>query len=253
MKQIFTDAVSDVLNTTHQQQIKDKTAFDLGLGDASSLLNAGLMAKSNAAASTLETLVKRKEKDKSFRDLVHQHMLDALNAINEELDWLDEQIRVESEVIAKTTQMIDFIQTLDVDTIMGPDGNPRDDVRALMSEHGYTDIDDLNGVELMMILEEIEISLHDDNTARQERIEDYEDRHGDLRDRARQIEQQTGAYMTPEISKGFDEAGNRRPPEVNARVAIESTSVEATYSGVQRVADEQRVEPETSSFTFPSV
>jgi len=91
----------DLLNTTEKARVLDRAAYDLGLGDTADLISAGLRPKSNAALKALEDLINGKKKDEKFADLVQAQIMRILDAINQELDWLHEQIGIEEAAIAE--------------------------------------------------------------------------------------------------------------------------------------------------------
>ena len=257
MKRFFTASANpfdapDLLNTTNAAKDKDKIAFELGMGDDTDLVSAGLQAKSNAALHSLGETFERRRKSDTLADLVRERALEALHAINEELDWLDKQIAIESQAIAENTQVIDFIQSLDESNVMGEDGQVRDDVRALLEEHGYNDLDGKDAAEIMIMLREIEIKLHEDNRIRQERIDDYEDRHGDLRRRAGEIASEHGKHMPPAVLQSYRETSERQPFELNHSVLVAAASDSEFANDVEQTAMKQIVDVETSGFTPPS-
>lgn len=232
------------MKTTKTGRDLDRHAFNLGVGDPAGLIGAGLIAKSNAAASALETLLKRKEKDKSFRDFVHQQLL---NAINEELDWLDEQIEIEQRVISQNNSDIVFIQTLDETNVLGPDGELRVDVQALLAKHGYDDLEGLEIAEIMLILHTVETDLHNENMERAERVEGYQNRHRALRDHASDIQQRAGSEMTPEMLQQFKDTIKREPFSATIE-AMRDTENDAMTEGLQTVEMTKRASAISNSF-----
>lgn len=215
----------------------DRDAFQLGMQSPEALLNSGLIAKSNAAVTMLDDLLSRKARDKSFDNALHMQMIAALNDISAEMDWLDEQIRLEVEAIAGNTLQLDFIATLDESNMMTADGSVRDDVQSLLSRHGYDDVEGLEAAEVMLIVQAIEHDLHNDNTARQDRIEDYETRHGELRDRVRDYQDRYGEVLPSEVSSRMTEIEQRQPYDATMRTVIETAIAEPTSVATSEVAE----------------
>lgn len=112
---------TDLLNTTKTARVLDRAAHDLGLGNIDDLISAGLQPKTNAAQKALDVLLGKKDKDAKFAEILHMQLLRTLDAINQELDWLHEQIGIEQAAIDDNLTDLDFIATLDEDNIMGAD------------------------------------------------------------------------------------------------------------------------------------
>ena len=142
MKRIF-DEATDLLNTTIKAKDLEETAHNLGMGGSEDILNAGLMARSNAAITLIENLKSQKEKDKRFEDLIYEQMRKSLTAINEEMDWLEGQIKADQETIQENNTDIDFIRTI-VDEQDLDDPHKRNQANALLKKHGFDSIDDLD-------------------------------------------------------------------------------------------------------------
>lgn len=120
--------------------------------------------------------------------MIYEQLRQSLNDIHAEIQWLDEQIKVEEKIIQANNSDIDFIRTLDEDNIMDADGKPRQDVKALLKKHGYDDVDGMDIADILLITQIIETDLHSDNIERKTRISDYQDRHAVLRDTAKRLQ-----------------------------------------------------------------
>lgn len=216
MKRIFTDA-ADLMKTTKTGRDLDRHAFNLGMGDASALESAGLMARSNAAVAMMDNIKGQKDRDKRFEDLAYEQIRQSLNDIQAEIQWLDEHIKIEEKAIQTNNTDIDFLRTLDEDNIMGPDGKPREDVKALLKKHGYENVDSMGVADIMLITQTIETDLHNDNIVRKGRIGDYQGRHGELRETAQRFQHSLPDDAPEDVQQQVADLASREPYAVNFR------------------------------------
>lgn len=247
MKRIF-DKAADLLNTTIKAKDLEQTAHNLGMGGSEDILNAGLMARSNAAHALIENLKSQKDKNKRLENLIFEQMRQSLAALNEEMDWLDGQIKTEQKAIQKNNTDIDFIRII-VDEQDLDDPDKRNQANALLKKHGFDNVEDLDNAEIMHLLQTLETDLHNDNIDRQERIETYQERHSNLRDMASDMSD----YATGDLKGDLLATANRQPPEVNAQAAILVSKDQTALKIIEDVALEQRLATETSEFDFPSI
>jgi len=229
MKQIFTDA-ADLMNTTKTSRELETHAFNLGMGDTSDLESTGLMARSNAAVAMMDNINGRNKRDKWFEDLVYEQIRQSLNEIHAEIQWLDEQIKVEEKAIQTNNTDIDFIRTLDEDNIMGADGKPRQDVKALLKKYGYDDISKMDVADIMLITQTIETDLHNDNIIRKGRISDYQDRHDVLRDTAKRFQDNLPDDAPDDVRAQVEAITAHQSYEVNYRAMSEAYSENETVA-----------------------
>lgn len=246
MKRIFTDA-ADLMKTTEIGRDLDRLAFNLGMGDTSALESAGLMARSNAAVAMMDNIKGQKDRDKRFEDLIYEQIRQSLNDIQAEIQWLDEQIKVEEKAIQYNNTDIDFLRTLDEHNIMGADGKPRDDMKALLRKHGYENVDTMGVADILLVTQTIETDLHNDNIVRKGRISDYQDRHSVLRETAQRFQDSLPTDAPEDIQEHVAELASREPYAVNFRAMKEATSedVVATISDTEITKTEAAV---TSTF-----
>lgn len=246
MKQIFTEAAG-LLKATETGRDLEHDAFNLGMGDAADLQSAGLMARSNAAVAILEKISDQKNRDKRFEDLIYEQIRKSLDDIRAEMVWLYKQIKVEEKVIQTNNTDIDFIRSLDDDNIMGADGKPRSDVKALLKKHGYDDVDNMDVADILLVTQTIETDLHGDNIARKERINDYQDRHDVLRQSAKRLQENLPDDAPADIQKQAAEIASSEPYEVNYRAMKEAATEDiATAMSEAEMAKTEAVV--TSSF-----
>lgn len=240
----------DLRVTTDLTIEKETVALNLGMGDGVELESSGLIARSNAAVANLNDLRNRKDKDKRFADLVYEQIRKSLEDISVEMDWLDKQIKIEETALQQNNTDIDFIRTLDEDNIMDADGNPRDDVAALLKKHGYDDTDNLALDEIQLILHTIETDLHNDNTERQGRIEGYQERHGHLQESVQRFRENMPEGMSDDIKQKVEALAEREPYEVTFRSEIEAAEVgNADVSETMKnTALENRIESRSTDF-----
>ena len=237
--------------TTIVAREREAIAYNLGMGDKADLESSGLMARSNAAVANLNNLQSKKDKDKRFEDMIFEQMRQSLEAINAEMDWLESQIKVEETAIQENNSDIDFIRTLNEDNIMGANGKLHEDVNALLKKHGYSDASDLAADEVMLILQAIETDLHNDNIIRLDRIDDYQARHGELRDMADDMLNKLPEATSPELREEIESTASRQPYEVNYR-AMKEVQFEATAEAIEQIEQEQNFSAESSGFSFAS-
>ena len=209
------------------------------------------MARSNAAVANLNNLQNRKDKDKRFEDLIYEQMRQSLEAINAEMDWLEGQIKIEEGAIQENNGDIDFIRTLDEDNVMGENGQPREDVAALLRKHGHDNIDGLDATEIMHLLQIVETDLHNDNIIRQDRINSYQKRHSDLRDMAGDMLDSLPEAASSELREQITATASRQPYEVNYR-AMKEVQFEAVAEAIEQIEQEQNFSAESSGFSFAS-
>lgn len=242
MKRIFTDA-ADLMKTTKISRELDRHAFNLGMGDTSDLESAGLMARSNAAAAMMDKIKGQKDRDKRFEDLIYEQIRQSLNDIQAEIQWLDEQIKVEEKAIQYNYTDIDFLRRLDEHNIMDADGKPRDDVKALLKKHGYENVDTMDVADILLITQTIETDLHNDNIIRKGRISDYQVRHGELRETAQRFQDSLPADAPEDVQQHVADLASREPYAVNFRAmkdaatediaaAISDTEIARTQAAV---------------------
>jgi len=239
----------DLLATTIIAKEREAIAHNLGMGDGADLESSGLMARSNSAVANLNNLQSRKDKDKRFEDLIYEQMRKSLEAINAEMDWLEDQIKIEETAIQQNNSDIDFIRTLDEDNIMGADGKLREDVNALLKKHGHSDTGDLAADEVMLILQAIETDLHNDNIIRQDRIDVYQARHSQLRSMAGDMMDRLPDVATPELREEIEATASRQPYEVNYRVMKEA-KIEQVADAIEAVEKQQFEQNVSSAFTL---
>lgn len=235
------------MKTTEIGRDLDRLAFNLGMGDASALESAGLMARSNAAVAMIDNIKGRKDRDKRFEDLVYEQIRQSLNDIQAEIQWLDEQIKVEEKAIQYNNTDIDFLRRLDEHNIMDADGKPRDDVKALLKKHGYENVDTMDVADILLITQTIETDLHNDNIVRKDRISDYQDRHGALRETAQRFQDRLPDDAPEDVRKQIADLASREPYAVNFRAMkdADTQDVAAAISDTEITRTEAAV---TSSF-----
>lgn len=121
MKQVFTDASSDLLNTTHQAKTTEKIAFDLGRDDGEALASAGLIAKSNAAASSVYQTHQRKEKNRAALTALELAMQNQEYRQRYQAVWhkLDDIQAVLDEAILENAEHIEALESNAVQTADG--------------------------------------------------------------------------------------------------------------------------------------
>jgi len=239
----------DLLATTIIAKEREAIAHNLGMGDGADLESSGLMARSNAAVANLNNLQSKKDKDKRFEDLIYEQMRKSLETINAEMDWLEDQIKIEETAIQQNNSDIDFIRTLDEDNIMGADGKLREDVNALLKKHGYSDTDDLAVDEVMFILQTLETEIHSDNILRQDRIDSYQKRHSELRDMAGDMMDRLPEAASPELQEQVQATASRQPYEVNYR-AMKEAKIEQVADAIETVEKQQFEQNVSSDFTL---
>ncbi len=237
----------DLNITTENAKLREQTAFQLGMGDAEALASSGLMARSNAAFSMLEQIQNRKDKDSKFEAAILEQLRQSLNDIGAEMNWLEDQIRVEEKAIQHNNQEIDFIRTLDENNIYGADGKLRGDVSDLLKKNGYDDLDGKSTDEVMHMLTIIETKLHGDNIIRLDRIDSYQDRHAHLREKVRQFGENLPEGTPNDIHQKAEALAERHPYEINMRVTMSDDRISNV---TEERALEQRISAETSGFDF---
>jgi len=238
----------DLNITTENAELREQTAFQLGMGDAEALAGSGLIARSNAALNVLEQIKIRKDKDSKFEAAILEQLRQSLNDIGVEMDWLEDQISIEEKAIQHNNREIDFIRTLDEDNIYGADGKLRDDVSELLKKNGYDDLDGKSPDEIMHMLTIIETKLHGDNIIRIDRIDDYQDRHAHLREKARQFGENQPEGTPEDIRHNARELAERQPYEVKYRAVIDG--VEPVANAAYEAELSERAQNITSTFTL---
>lgn len=253
MRNIFSDVANapDHLKTTLKGKDIEHTAFQLGQGDAADLVDAGLMPKSNAAMAILESIKDREDRKKRFEDLVYEQIRKALDDIYAEIEWLDEQIKIEEQAIQANNTDIDFIRTLDEDNIMDKNGEVRDEVKALLAKHGYTDVDDMDVTDILLITQTIETDLHNDNIIRKGRIDDYQDRRSVLRSSAQRALDNLPDDIPQDIKDKAQQIASSEPYEVTYRAMNEAyTKSEVVAEVLEKAESDSNFAVETSTFDF---
>lgn len=253
MRNIFSDVANapDHLKTTLKGKDIEHTAFQLGQGDAADLVEAGLMPKSNAAIALQDSLKERAERKKRFEDMVYEQVRKALDNIHAEMEWIDEQIKAEEKAIQSNNTDIDFIRTLNEDNILNANGEVRDDVKALLTKHGYSDIDGLDVAEIMLITQTIETDLHNDNIERKARISDYQERRETLRTTAQEAIENLPDDTPADIKEKARQIAENEPYEVSYRAMKEVYAEnEVLAETIEQAEKAQNFAVETSEFDF---
>jgi len=230
MKRAFTDA-ADQLNRTVTSKEQEVTAHNYGQGNPEAILDAGLMARNNAAHTLIEFIKTRKEQRKRIEDLIYDQIRKTLDDINAEMDWLENQIKAEEKAIQQNNAEIDFIRTLHQDNLTDANGELRQDVKYILKKYGHDNLDGKDPDEIMHLLGIIETDLHGDNIERVGRIEAYQDRHSDLRDIAGDMLNNLPDNAPEDFYDQVEETAARQAYEVNYR-AMKEAQTEALVNTI---------------------
>ena len=177
-----------------------------------------------------------------------QGRYDNLNDIQTEMIDLETKIADSSVIIANNITDIDFIRSLDTDTLYGTDGGVRDDVSALLKKHGYEDLEGMSENDIRHILTVIEVQAIEQNIAEQDKITGWLDRHGKLRGQARDI-----ADASPSSDQRQDASDiASRDPEQLARDRMQAVTAQnhAPQETVTEAFVEVKKDLGTQNFSF---
>jgi hypothetical protein len=209
---------SDLNTTTDTAKVLDEHTMLLGMGDGADLESAGLMAKNNAAdKAAIATEEKKRNKRTVDRALLNS-ITQTLNGIEAEMHGLEEKIANSRQIIADNNTDIEFIRSLDTDSLYDASGNLRTDVTAFLKKRGYNDLDGKSEDDLRHMITAIEVRIIDQNENEHHNIDGWLDRHGQLRqqshDAVKDGASEKQRHHADELAK--------RDPEYQARLRMEA-------------------------------
>lgn len=176
----------DLLRTTELSKEHEQHVLFMGMGDGLALENAGLMSRNNTS-DRLKVETERKKRDKHAYERALELMSRRLNDIQNEMIEIEQNIADSRLIIAGNESDIDFIRSLDTDTLYCEDGELRADVSGLLKKHGYDDLDGKSEADIRHIITTIEVQAIEKNDVERDKIEAWQDRHGALRREAQEV------------------------------------------------------------------
>lgn len=234
----------DLLRTTELSKEHERHAMFMGMGDGLALENAGQISRNNKS-DRLASETERKKRKKHAYERALELMSARLNDIQNEMIELEQNIADSRLIIADNDGDIDFIRSLDTDTLYGEDGELRGDVSGLLKKHGYDDLDGKSEDDIRHMLTAIEVQAIEQNEVEADKIEGWLDRHSELRQDAQDAVQDNTS--NPHQSWANDLTD--RDPEVLARTRLDAFDDNRKLSD-QSVDTENQIEQKVASSTF---